>query len=86
MGIETLGWIGTFLLALCGLPQLIKTATTKNTTGLSLLMLVACLLGEIFIGIFIYYTAFEWQLFFNFSVNALIVTATIILYIIYRKN
>jgi len=85
--IEIMGWSGAFLLATCGLPQLIKTIKTKNFDGLSFLFLVWWLLGEILTLSYIFYTAFRLPLLFNYTFNIIVVAIILILYLIsWKKN
>ena len=84
--IEIVGWIGSFLLSTCGIPQIYTTLKTKTTKGLSFLMLLVWLIGEICLGIYIISETFEWPLFFNSAMNIVIVTTTLALYIKYRND
>lgn len=84
--IECLGWIGAFLLSVCGIPQLYKTYKTGTTRGLSLTMLLCWLIGEVCLGTYVVIEAFEWPLLFNFIINSVIVAATVILYWKYRND
>ena len=85
--IDIFGWSGAFLLATCGLPQLIKTIKTRSFDGLSFLFLVWWLAGEILTVTYIFYTAFRLPLIFNYTFNIIVVTIILILYFIsWRKN
>ena len=83
MIIEIFGWIGAFLLATCGLPQLYKTLKSKDFSGLSILFIIWWLLGELFLFIYIIYEAFKWPLLFNYGINIIV---CIIILIIFLKN
>ncbi len=46
--IESIGFLAAFLTTASGLPQLIKTIKTKQTKDLSLLLIIASILGILF--------------------------------------
>lgn len=46
--IDFFGWFGSLLLAICGLPQAIKSFKDKNSDGVSIYFILMWLLGEIF--------------------------------------
>ena len=83
--IELIGWVGAFLLATCGLPQMYKTVKTKNFDGLSLLFILAWGFGELFTLYYIIETAFRWPLLFNYLINIIVVFIIITTYMIYKK-
>lgn len=81
--IETIGWIGSTLLAICGVPEAIKVYLKKQC-DIGWTMLITWYLGEILAAI---YTAFKLgldPLLFNYSVN--IVAITVMLYYKRGKN
>lgn len=43
-----MGWIGSFLLAICGLPQAMKSLRQGHSKGLSTYFLVLWSVGEVF--------------------------------------
>ncbi len=86
MNIEIIGWIGAFLLATCGLPQLFKTIKTKNFSGLSLTFIVWWLAGEVLTLTYILYKAFRWPLIFNYSINISVCLVIIGLFFIWNRN
>lgn len=53
-----LGWLGSFFLAICGAPQLIKSIKEKSCKDLSFCFLLLWFLGEGFCFIFLLYTSF----------------------------
>lgn len=73
MMIEFIGWTGAFLLATCGLPQLVKTFKTRNFDGLSLVFLFWWLFGEILILFYVMQKAFRWPLILNYGINIIII-------------
>jgi uncharacterized protein with PQ loop repeat len=74
---ETIGWIGSILLAFCGLPQAIESFKTKNSDGLTWSFLIMWGVGEIFTVIYII-PKWHWPLIFNYTAN--IIFISIILY------
>lgn len=74
---ETIGWIGSILLAFCGLPQAIESYKTKNSDGLTWAFLIMWGVGEIFTIIYII-PKWHWPLIFNYTAN--IIFISIILY------
>ena len=44
--IDIIGYVATALIAISSLPQVIKTITTKNTKGISLLMFLLLFVGN----------------------------------------
>lgn len=74
------GWIGSILLALCGLPQLIKTLKTRRVNDFSGLFLLMWFLGEVLTLIYILSQPFfQLPLLANYCIN-IIITATLINY------
>jgi MtN3 and saliva related transmembrane protein len=74
---ETIGWIGSILLAFCGLPQAIESWRTKNSDGLTWSFLLMWGVGEIFTIIYIL-PKWHWPLIFNYTANLIFIS--IILY------
>ena len=74
---EYIGWIGSILLAFCGLPQAIESYRTKNSDGLTWSFLLMWGVGEIMTIIYII-PKWHWPLIFNYTAN--IIFIGIILY------
>ena len=74
---EYIGWIGSILLAFCGLPQAIESYKTKSSEGLTWSFLIMWGVGEIFTIIYIL-PKWHWPLIFNYTAN--IIFIGIILY------
>lgn len=74
---ETIGWIGSILLAFCGLPQAVESYKTKNSDGLTWSFLLMWGAGEIMTIIYII-PKWHWPLIFNYTAN--IIFIGIILY------
>lgn len=67
--IETVGWIGSFLFAVCGLPQAIHSYKHKNSDGLSWGFLLMWGFGEIFSLIYVFQKTDVLPLIFNYTAN-----------------
>lgn len=72
--IETIGWAGNILFAICGLPQAIKTWRTKKVADLSGLFLWLWLLGEMLTFVYIVVVDIRdntshYPLYFNYTFN-----------------
>jgi uncharacterized protein with PQ loop repeat len=74
---EIIGWIGSILLAFCGLPQAIESYRTKSSEGLTWGLLLMWFWGEIFTIIYII-PKWHWPLIFNYTAN--IIFLLVILY------
>lgn len=70
---EMIGWIGSILLAFCGLPQAIESYKTKNSDGLTWGFLIMWGLGEIFTIIYII-PKWHWPLIFNYTANIIFIS------------
>jgi uncharacterized protein with PQ loop repeat len=81
---ETLGWIGSILLAFCGLPQAIESWQTKNSDGLTWGLLSMWFAGEVFTFIYIL-PKMDLPLIFNYAAN-LIFLSVIIYYKLFPRR
>jgi len=70
---EYIGWIGSILLAFCGLPQAIESYKTKNSDGLTWGFLIMWGVGEIFTIIYII-PKWHWPLIFNYTANIIFIS------------
>ena len=70
---EYIGWIGSILLAFCGLPQAIESFKTKNSDGLTWGFLIMWGVGEIFTIIYIL-PKWHWPLIFNYTANIIFIS------------
>ena len=70
---ETIGWIGSILLAFCGLPQAIESYKTKNSDGLTWGLLIMWGLGELFTIVYII-PKWHWPLIFNYTANIIFIS------------
>lgn len=84
MTLETIGWIGSILFAICGLPQAISCIKTGHARGLDWGFLLAWTLGEIFTLIYIWPKS-DWPLIFNYSLN-LMFLCVILRYKIFERS
>lgn len=78
---EFIGWMGSILLAFCGLPQAIESYRTKNSDGLTWGFLIMWGVGELFTIAYII-PKMHLPLIFNYAAN--IVFISIIVY--YKIN
>lgn len=65
---ETIGWIGSLLLAFCGLPQALESWRTKSSNGITWGFLLMWSFGELFTIIYVI-PKLDWPLLFNYSAN-----------------
>jgi len=70
---ETIGWIGSILLAFCGLPQAIESYKTKNSDGLTWGFLIMWGVGELFTIVYII-PKWHWPLIFNYTANIIFIS------------
>ena len=52
---EIIGWLGSIMLSICGLPQAIESYKKKNSDGISWAFILLWLFGEIFALIYVVY-------------------------------
>ena len=76
---ETIGWIGSILFALCGFPQALQSYKDKHSNGLNWPFILMWLFGEILTLIYIWPKS-DYPLIFNYSLNLMF-----LLVIIYYK-
>jgi uncharacterized protein with PQ loop repeat len=81
--LDNIGWIGSIMLAFCGLPQAIESYKTKSSEGLTWGFLFMWFIGEIFTIIYVF-PKMDLPLLFNYSAN-LVFLSIIIYYKIKRK-
>lgn len=65
---EIIGWIGSILFAVCGLPQAIECYKAGHSRGLSWAFLLCWFGGEVFTIIYIFPKA-DYPLLFNYALN-----------------
>ncbi len=70
---ETIGWIGSILLAFCGLPQAVESYKTKSSEGLTWSFLIMWGVGELFTVIYII-PKWHWPLIFNYTANIIFIS------------
>lgn len=77
-----IGWIGTILLALCGLPQVIRTYKTGQTHDLSWSFLFMWWVGELLTFIYVIYNDHtQLPLLMNYGLNIILV-----FYLLFMKS
>ena len=74
---ENIGWIGSILLAFCGLPQAIEAYKTKSSAGLTWGFIIMWFVGELCTFVYII-PKMDLPLLFNYSAN--IIFLIIIIY------
>lgn len=84
--IEILGHFGALLLSISSAPQLYTTFKTKDTTGLSLNMLLLWGFGCLFMGLYVFYTTAQLPLLINYVFNTTLVFTNIVLYFKYKSK
>lgn len=67
--VDTLGWIGTLLLGICGFPQLIKSYREGHSYGISWLFILAWFFGEVFLLVYIVSESKGMILSLNYALN-----------------
>jgi uncharacterized protein with PQ loop repeat len=67
-----IGWIGSVCLALCGIPQAVKTIQTRSAGDISIMFLLLWLIGEVLTLVYIV-PKLDWPLLFNYSVNIIVI-------------
>jgi uncharacterized protein with PQ loop repeat len=70
---EYIGWVGSILLAFCGLPQAIESFKTKNSDGLTWGFLIMWGVGELFTIVYII-PKWHWPLIFNYTANIIFIS------------
>ena len=65
---ENIGWIGSLLLALCGLPQAIESYKTKSSEGLTWGFILMWFVGELCTFVYII-PKMDLPLLVNYSAN-----------------
>lgn len=65
---DNIGWIGSILLAFCGLPQAIESFKTKSSAGLTWGFISMWFIGEICTFVYII-PKMDLPLLFNYSAN-----------------
>jgi len=81
---ETIGWIGSILFAICGLPQAIQCAKDGHSRGLNWFFLLCWLFGELFTLAYII-PKNDYPLIFNYILN-LVFLVIMIRYKIWERD
>lgn len=74
--IEILGWVGSLLLAFCGLPQAVESWRRGSSEGVAWGLLIMWGLGEIFALIYVF-EKFDLPLVFNYMANIVFILVII---------
>jgi uncharacterized protein with PQ loop repeat len=78
---ELIGWIGSIMLSICGLPQAVQSFKDKHSNGISWGFILLWWFGEIFAVIYVI-SKREYPIIFNCALNTVIVS--IIFYYKYK--
>ena len=70
--IESLAWIGSVLLALCGFPMMIKSIRDGHSDGVDATFLWMWIIGEILVWVYVV-SRQDWPMIFNYSLNIIFV-------------
>jgi uncharacterized protein with PQ loop repeat len=73
---ENIGWLGSILLAFCGLPQAVESIKTKSSEGLTWGFIGMWFLGEILTFIYIL-PKLDLPLLFNYTANIIFLSIII---------
>ena len=74
--LENIGWLGSILLAFCGLPQAIESIKTKSSEGLTWGFIIMWFLGEICTFVYIL-PKLDLPLLFNYTANIIFLSIII---------
>jgi uncharacterized protein with PQ loop repeat len=67
--VQSIGWIGNLLFALCAVPQVIKTHQEGHSKGLSWGFILMWSVGELLAGIYGYLTEVPLPILLNYLFN-----------------
>ena len=65
---EIIGWTGSILFAICGIPQALDSFKRGNSEGLTWAFLLMWFFGEVLTLIYVI-PKLDWPLLFNYSCN-----------------
>lgn len=82
---EIIGWLGSILFAICGLPQALQSMRDGHSDGLNWMFLLTWLSGEVLTIIYVFPKA-DYPLLFNYTLNLLFLTIIIWYKIFNRKT
>ena len=75
--LKLVGWLGSFGLAICGLPQAIAAYRTKDSSGITWWMLILWWFGELLTTLYVWVkygmTSYSMPLILNYALNIVIV-------------
>ena len=69
---DLIGWVGSLLLAFCGLPQAIQSVKSGDSNGINSGFIWAWFIGELMTLIYII-PEFKWPLIFNYTANIIFI-------------
>lgn len=80
-----IGWIGSVLLGICAIPELIRTITTKKC-HIGWGMLLTWYFGEIFVLYYIMSSLWSFPLIFNYLLNIIIISIMLFYKLTYKRS
>lgn len=80
MFLETIGYLGTTLLMICWLPQLIKTVRYRKFDGLSITTLFMALLGAFLAGVYTFLTGPRIPILLDYIISCIVSTTILVIY------
>lgn len=71
---ELVGWLGSFCLTFCGVPQAIKAWQTKSVNDVSFAFVTMWFAGEVLLAVYIvhhnvHHHEYQWPLWLNYGLN-----------------
>ncbi len=82
---QILGWTATVLFSIMVIPQMIKTIRTKDTSGVSLLLFIIYLIGNI-IALIYAFLIFQTPLIIKYTIAIVTTIIYLSLYWVYYKQ
>lgn len=82
---DIIAWLGSILLAFCGLPLCLQSIFQGHMRGVNLLFLVSWWLGEILLFMYILVDISSPQLLTNYAIN-IIFTSTMLWYKLFPRD
>lgn len=71
--LSLVGWIGSILLAFCGLPQAIHSWKMGSSSGITWGLISMWGLGEVFTMVYVF-PKMDWPLLFNYMANIVFIS------------
>lgn len=81
-----IGWLGSFFLAICALPQVYKTYKTRDVSSISFSMLWTWVLGCMFALAFGLHKGVHAAIITSYIINGGAALSLVVAYMMYRKK